>query len=88
MHNPAGHKQARKPQNTQSSIQLSAKTINVKKKKNDSQQLIGSSLFFFYYNSTNAYSLITSGSRTMFNMTRTVMATRLLKIIIQLCSIS
>lgn len=44
MHNPAGHKQARKPQNTQSSIQLSAKTINVK--KNDSQQLIGSSLFF------------------------------------------
>lgn len=45
-------------------------------------------LFFFYYNSTNAYSLITSGSRTMFNMTRTVMATRLLKIIIQLCSIS
>lgn len=31
MHNPAGHKQARKPQNTQSSIQLSAKTINVKK---------------------------------------------------------
>lgn len=45
MHNPAGHKQARKPQNTQSSIQLSAKTINVKKtknKNNDSQQLVGS----------------------------------------------
>lgn len=30
MHSPAGHKQARKPQNTPSSIQLSAKTINVK----------------------------------------------------------
>lgn len=30
MHNPAGHKQARKPQNTPSSIQLSAETINEK----------------------------------------------------------